>query len=169
MKKGIILSAGVIILAAYVAISHAQGLEDTVKYRTCKLCGMNREEFASSRMLITYGGEKTAGTCSLRCAALDLALNMGRVPESIMVGDYNSRELTDAQKAYWVIGGRKEGVMSARGKWAFRKKTDAEGFRAGNGGRTGTFHEALRAAYEDLYKDLRTFWEGMKRQEGEDR
>lgn len=163
MKRIAIVAA--IILSTYVAISYAQGFPDTVQHKNCKICGMNREEFGHSRLLITYSEEKTVGTCSIRCAALDFSLNMGRVPQSIMAGDYNSRELMDAEKAYWVIGGKKEGVMSMRGKWAFKKKAEAERFRARNGGRIGAFQDALRASFEDLHKDLKAFWDSLKKQD----
>lgn len=159
--------AGIIAFAVSVTISYAQGIDDLVQHKNCKICGMNREQYGYARLLITYSEDRATGTCSIRCAALDLALNMGRVPESIMVGDYNSKRLMDAEKAHWVIGGKKEGVMSMRGKRAFRERSEAERFRAMNGGRMATFQDALKAAYEDLYKDLKIFWEGMKKQEAE--
>lgn len=39
-----------------------------------------------------------------------------------MVGDYNTKRLIDAEKAVWVIGGGKQGVMTKRAKWAFEKR-----------------------------------------------
>ena len=145
-----------------VAISsHAEEkkYEDIRKHKSCKLCGMSREEYSYSRLLLVYNNGTSTGTCGLRCAALDLALKMGRRTDSIMVADFNSRKLIDAEKAYWVIGGSKQGTMSTRGKWAFTGKDQARRFMAKNGGAPGTFHDALKASFEDLYSDLKLFME----------
>jgi copper chaperone NosL len=142
--------------------SHAEekDYEDIRKHKSCKICGMSREMFSYSRVLVVYNNGASTGTCGLRCASLDLALNMGRRTDSIMVADFNSRNLIDAEKAHWVIGGSQQGTMSTRGKWAFTRKDEAEGFIAKNGGALGTFHDALKASFEDVYGDLKLFWEG---------
>ena len=128
----------------------------------CKHCGMNREMFAHSRMLIEYSDGSKVGLCSLHCAAVDLALNLDKAPTSIMVGDYGKKELIDAETATWVIGGNKPGVMTKNAKWAFAEKADAEKFQQANGGRLATFDEALQAAYQDLGNDTKMIREKRK-------
>ena len=59
------------------------------------------------------------------------------------------------QKAAWVIGGNKPGVMSKNAKWAFERREDAQAFVAGNGGAIASFDQAIKAAYEDMYKDTK--------------
>jgi len=167
MKKALLSFALLIFCIVCPAHAYAAGNEDIKQHPNCKTCGMSREMFSYSRVLIEYSNGTTSGTCSIRCAAVDLALNMGRVPESIQVGDFNSRQLTAADKAYWVIGGKKEGTMATRGKWAFGKKDEAADFISGNGGVIGTFHDALKASFEDLYSDLKLFWDGLKKQHQE--
>jgi hypothetical protein len=54
--------------------------------------------------------------------------------------------MTDAKAAIWVIGGKKQGVMTSVAKWAFAKKEDAENFREENGGEISTFNVAMDAA-----------------------
>lgn len=159
-----ILAAAVV---AYAAPALGQPQDDIQQHKNCKTCGMSREMFSYSRVLVEYSNGTTSGTCSIRCAAVDLALNMGRVPESIQAGDFNSRQLIVADKAYWVIGGNKGGTMATRGKWAFGKKEEADSFIAKNGGMTGTFHDALKASFEDLYSDLKLFWDGLKKRDQE--
>jgi len=39
-----------------------------------------------------------------------------------MVGDFGTKKLIDAEKALWVLGGSKPGVMTKRGKWALRRR-----------------------------------------------
>jgi len=129
---------------------------------SCRYCGMDRAKFAHSRMLIEYEDGTSVGTCSIHCLAVELANSIDKSPKAIRVGDYNSRKLIDAETAYWVIGGSKTGVMSSRAKWAFEKKTDAEAFNTANGGSLATFEDALKAAYEDLYRDTRMIREKRK-------
>jgi copper chaperone NosL len=134
---------------------HAATLQDVKEHPECKYCGMNRELYAFSRMLIKYDRGPAAGTCSIHCSAIDIALNLEKMPEVVLVGDYRTKRLIDAEKAVWVIGGKKMGVMSIRGKWAFENRADADAFVRENGGRLSTFDEAMKATFEDMYEILR--------------
>jgi copper chaperone NosL len=135
---------------------------DVKEVPSCKYCGMNRETFAHGRMLIEYNDGTKEGTCSLHCAAVDLALNLDKAPKTIQVGDYGTKGLINAETAVWVIGGNKPGVMTRNAKWAFANKADAEKFRQENGGRIATFDEALEAAYKDLAEDTKMIRERRK-------
>lgn len=130
--------------------------EDTASHAVCKYCSMDRKAFGYSRMLIEYIGGTSAGTCSLHCTAIDLTTNITLVPCRIRVGDYNSKKLIDATDAYWVIGGDRSGVMTSRAKWAFEDRGEAEAFIGQHGGQSATFYQALAAAYEDLFLDIKT-------------
>jgi nitrous oxide reductase accessory protein NosL len=79
-----------------------------------------------------------------------------------MVGDYGTKKLIDAEKASWVIGGNKMGVMTKRAKWAFEKKEDAEKFVKENGGKISSFDDAMKATYEDMYADTKMIRERRK-------
>lgn len=138
----------------------AQG--DIQKHPSCKYCGMDRRQFGHSRILIEYDDASTVGTCSIHCASVDLALNIDKTPIVIRVGDYTAKILIDAEKAFWVLGGNKMGVMTKRAKWAFEKKEEAEKFLKDNGGRMATFDEAMKAAYEDMYSDTKMIREKRK-------
>lgn len=134
---------------------HAAALQDVKDHPECKYCGMNRERYSFSRMLIRYAGGPATGTCSIHCSAIDLALNIEKMPDAILVGDYRTKRLVDAEKAFWVIGGNKGGVMSIRGKWAFEDRADAQAFMRENGGAPASFDEAMKATFEDMYEILR--------------
>ena len=118
---------------------------DVKEIPSCKYCGMNRETFAHSRMLIEYNDGTKEGTCSLHCAAVDLALNLDKTPKAIQVGDYGTKGLINAETAVWVIGGSKPGVMTKNAKWAFANKADAEKFQQENGGRIATIRRGPRS------------------------
>jgi len=160
-KEGLlVLVMALFFLTGMFAFAEAQ--EDIQKYPSCKYCGMNRQQFAHSRILIQYDDATTVGTCSIHCAAVDLAINIDKTPKAIQVGDYNSKALIDAENASWVIGGSKMGVMSKRAKWAFDKKEGAEKFVKENGGENATFDVVMKAAYEDMYADTKMIRERRK-------
>jgi len=123
----------------------------------CKHCGMNRTQFAQSRMVVTYSDGST-GTCSINCAVVDLQANKGKEVKSLQVGEFNSKKLINARTATWVIGGKKKGVMTPDAKWAFADKSRAEKFIKGNGGKLASFDEVLKAteneqAVKEMPKD----------------
>jgi len=160
-KEGLLVLAMVLFFLSGMFV-FAEGQEDVQKHSSCKYCGMNRQQFAHSRIFIEYDDATTVGTCSIHCAAVDLAINIDKTPKAIQVGDYNSKALIDAEKASWVIGGSRMGVMTKRAKWAFDKKEDAEKFIKENGGETATFDVAMKAAYEDMYADTKMIRERRK-------
>lgn len=138
------------------------GEADYRLYPACPLCGMSREKFAHSRMLVQYDDGSVYAACSLHCVAIDLAVNLDKAPLKIMVGDYATRQLLDAEKAVWVVGGGKPGVMTARAKWAFADDKAAREYMQGNGGQMATFDEAIKASFEDMYEDTRMIHERRK-------
>jgi copper chaperone NosL len=159
-KKAMILSTLVLFSFAVPSVLFAQ--EDVQKIPSCKYCGMDRAKFAHSRMLILYDDGTSVGTCSIHCVGVDLAINIDKTPQSIRVGDYYTKKLIPVEEAIWVIGGNKMGVMTKRAKWAFEKKEDAQKFMAENGGKTASFEESMKAAYEDMYTDTKMIRERRK-------
>jgi nitrous oxide reductase accessory protein NosL len=160
MKRSIIVTMVVVLIAGALTV-FAQG-DDIKQSPSCKYCGMDREKFGHSRMLIEYDDGTSVGTCSIHCAAVDLALNIDKTPRAILVADYGTKKLVDAEKASWVAGGSKPGVMTKRAKWAFEKKEDAESFVKESGGSAATFDEAVKFAYEDMYQDTKMIREKRK-------
>ena len=151
-----VVGLGVLTLALW---AYAQDIE---KHSSCLYCGMDRKMFAHSRMLVVYDDGSEVGVCSLHCLALDFAVHLDKTPKTIQVGDYNSKKLIDAEKAVWVIGGDKPGVMSRRAKWAFEEKAAAEAYIQANRGQLATFEAAIKAAYEDMYTDTQMIRERRK-------
>jgi copper chaperone NosL len=152
-KKAFVLATMFLFVCLYSAALFAQ--EDIQKHPACKYCGMDREKFSHSRILITYDDGSTVGTCSIHCAAIDLAVNIDKTPLTILVGDYWTKKLIPVEEAVWVLGGSKMGVMTKRAKWAFKNKEDALKYIAENGGKEASFEEIMKAAYEDMYEDTK--------------
>ena len=159
MKKTVLITLLVLAASAIEAFA----LDDLVQTPGCKYCGMDRQKFSQSRMHVDYEDGSFRGTCSLHCAALDLGLTMDKTPTAIMVADYGSKKLIDAEKAVWVVGGSVQGVMTRNAKWAFENKANAETFIRQNGGRLTTFDDAIKLAYEEMYQDTKIIRDNRKK------
>ena len=121
---------------------------------SCKYCGMRKSLYGHSWMVFHYDDGSVDDFCSLHCAAIEMALHTGKTPLTILVADYYTGELIDADKAYWIVGGNEPGVMTSQAKWAFRERRSAERFMAEHGGKAATFDTALKAALDDMYRDI---------------
>lgn len=139
---------GVFVGLMLVAAS-AWGAVKVESPRSCAQCGMDREFFAYSRMLIRYADGTTAGICSVNCAVTEMKQNKGKQVTSLQVADYAGKALMDARSATWVTGGKKPGVMTPLAKWAFSKREDAQKFVRENGGTITTFDDALSLALKE--------------------
>jgi copper chaperone NosL len=163
MKKMYMVNFVIAVCFVFGGLSIAQQMKDDVTvHKSCKHCGMDRGMFDFSRMLVEYDDGTIVPVCSIHCAAIDMANNIDKTPKSIKVGDFNKKQLIDAENAFWVLGGNKPGVMSKRGKWAFEKKGDAENFLNTNQGKIASFEEAIKMAYEDMYEDTKMIREKRK-------
>jgi copper chaperone NosL len=129
--------------------------DDIDKHRSCAFCGMDRKAYGYSRMLIQYEDGGSAGVCSLHCAVIELDANKVRAVKALFVADRDSRLLIDAEKAVWVMGGKKPGVMTQRPKWAFASPTGAGAFIDTYGGKIVTWSEAFAAAREEVSQERR--------------
>lgn len=139
------------LFATCLFASVGQCAEDDVKaIPSCESCGMNRDKFGASRMLVEFSDGSKAGTCSIRCAVELLGEAKGKTVNSVKVADYDSRVLTEADKAFWVIGGDRSGVMTKTPKWAFAREADALSFIQKHGGKMASYAEAKKAAEDEL-------------------
>ena len=138
----------------FAAIAGAATTGDIADFPSCSYCGMDRAKFAHSRIYLSYADGSKAGVCSLHCATIEMIVKLDKEALGIMVGDLNTRELINVDKAYWVIGGDQMGVMTRRAKWAFAEEAGADRFIKDHGGARATFEEALKASFDDLYEDV---------------
>jgi hypothetical protein len=135
-----------------MAIMDALAQDDIDAHRSCAVCNMDRKAYGYSRMLIHYEDGAVVGACSLHCAVVELDTNRGRTVKSLLVADRDSRALIDVERAIWVMGGGKRGVMTQLPTWAFQSKAGAEAFMKANGGKIVTWAEALAASREKLVR-----------------
>ncbi len=158
----VLAAAASALLCVATAARADHHLADVKDGPTCKYCGMDRARFAASRMVVEYDDGSKLSACSLHCVAVDLAVQLDKTPAAIKVADHGTQALVDAEKAVWVLGGSKPGVMTKRAKWAFGDRAAADAFVKENGGTLVSFDEAVKAAYEDLYQDSKMIREKRK-------
>ena len=96
MKKILAIGTLFFLLSGF-GLAFAQ--DDIKRYPSCFYCGMDRAKFAHSRMHLEYDDGSVLGTCSLRCAAVDMTLFIDKAPISLKVADYNTKKLVDVEKA----------------------------------------------------------------------
>ena len=135
-----------LIMSLLFTASFAVAMDMVEDPTSCKQCGMDRTTFAQSRMLIVYTDGSTVGVCSLHCAAAEVQQNRDKEVRSLLVADYSTKELIDAKKAIWVVGGKKPGVMTSLAKWAFAREVDARRFVEENGGIVNSFEQVMKSA-----------------------
>jgi hypothetical protein len=146
-KKALIVIGVLASLLIFAGVGNADD-------HACIHCGMMKAKFGHSWVIIEHEDGTLEGVCSVHCAAVDMALHIDKPVKKITVGDYNSKKQIDADRAFWVIGGDKMGVMTARAKWAFETKEAADNFMKTHGGRPATFEEVMKASFEDMYEDV---------------
>jgi nitrous oxide reductase accessory protein NosL len=141
----------VLICLVLVSMSavNARAHADITAIRECTNCGMDRKVYGYSRMLINFADGSQVGVCSLHCAVIKLGEHKNKKVKSLLVADRDSHQLLAADKAHWVIGGKKRGVMTQRPKWAFATAAAARAFVGSQGGKIVSWDEALAAARED--------------------
>ncbi|MDA8434024.1 MAG: nitrous oxide reductase accessory protein NosL [Nitrospiraceae bacterium] len=145
------IAVSLLALILFGAALVSQASEDDIQeHRSCVRCGMDRKAYGYSRMMIRYEDGAEVGVCSLHCAVAEMNAEKGRTVKSLLVADRNTRALIDAEKAFWVVGGKKRGVMTATPKWAFGTEEGARAFVRADGGTIATWKEVLKATEEEL-------------------
>ena len=143
----------IVLLAAIIPCfpgTAALAQSDIDEHRSCSQCNMDRKAYGYSRMLVQYEDGAEAGVCSLHCAVVEMDANTTRAVKSLLVADRDTRALIDVEKAIWVKGSKKRGVMTQRPAWAFATKTAADAFINSYGGEIAAWSDVLAAARQEI-------------------
>ncbi len=123
----------------------------------CPNCGMYLPKFYKTSHAAKLKNGEVRQYCSIYCLTEEMELTTLRGKkdrvEQIMVVDVPSLQYIDAKKAYYVVGSKKKGTMTANSKYAFAQKEAAEQFAAQNGGAITDFDGAYAAALDDFARD----------------
>jgi nitrous oxide reductase accessory protein NosL len=147
LKRGVIGLIAVVLLGITCVVVMAGN--DIDEYRSCKHCGMDRKAYGYSRMMVIHENGSRVGVCSLNCAVTEMNGPRESAVTSLLVADRDSHTLIDAEKAVWVVGGNKRGVMTQNPKWAFARKESAQSFVDAHGGTITSWEAALSAARDE--------------------
>lgn len=107
----------------------------------CIVCGMDVSKYPHSRYVVETKDGKMYKTCGVQCG-LTLHLRFKDKWKSATASDLLSNRPFDVKKGFYVY---KSTVITdmAPGFIAFKRKTNAEKFSKGFGGRVVTYEEAL--------------------------
>lgn len=107
----------------------------------CIVCGMDVSKYPHTRYVVETTDGKKYSTCGVQCG-LTLHLRFQDKWRSATATDLLSNRPFDVKKGFYVY---KSSVITdmAPGFIAFKRKTDAEKFASGFGGRVVTYEEAM--------------------------
>jgi nitrous oxide reductase accessory protein NosL len=120
--------------------------------RWCPLCGMDLKMYHQTSNRLTFSDKSHVQTCSIFCAAQFYEKRPTEI-DLWEVVDYETKGWIDAKKAHWLIGSNIPGVMTAVSKLAFLAMDDAKKYQKKDGGKVGTFDEALNRTLSDMGSD----------------
>ena len=108
------------------------------------------QDLFQTPIYIEFTDGKAIGARSLHCLAIYLSLRFDKEIKGIAVGDYYTKEIIDAERAYWVISEDKKNPRTGREKSAFGREIEARLYVEQYGGHVVTFDEAIKASFEDM-------------------
>ena len=132
------------------ACTIASTMENVETPKLCQQCRMDRTMFAHSRTVVVYANGTKAGLCSINCAVTNMKNYKIKSIKSILVADYSTKKLIEANTAFWVVGGKKRGVMTSLAKWAFAREQDALAFLKVNNGKITSFEQVMQATSKEV-------------------
>ncbi len=144
-----------IVIALMLCHQLVFAFDDIDAHRSCDFCGMDRKAYGFSRMLIRFEDGSEIGVCSLHCAVIEIDADRSRRVATLLVADRDTRVLIEAERAIWVAGGTKRGVMTERPSWAFSTRSAAEKFVGEYGGAIVPWPDVLAASREEASKERR--------------
>ena len=153
MKRKILFS--IVLFAAVISLA---GIE-TYGFERCIMCGMDADKSETKYIVVVEKGSKELkkgdyGLCCLHCLVL-LRKNLearGGTMGSILTMDYNTKEMTDARKAFYLI----ESELIPKGSMvpfmlAFKDQGTAETFKKVYGGIILNWEKTVKYVIEYKY------------------
>ncbi len=118
----------------------------------CPICGMTLPMFYKTNHTAKSNGHDKQ-YCSIVCAVVDEKVNGTKLIDFKVV-DTNTLKFINSNSAYFVVGSKKPGTMSAVSKYAFGTKSAATKFMTSFGGKIMRFHELYEFVKKSQAKDM---------------
>ncbi len=136
-----------------VAKDKVEILQEGKNKMYCSICGMTLPMFYKTNHAATDEHGHTHQYCSIVCEVEDAVKNGTKLHDHKVV-DNTTLKFIDANKAFFVVGSKKPGTMSAVSKYAFGTKEAAGKFAKMNGGKVMNFDELYKMVEQNLAKDM---------------
>jgi len=129
------------------------GVVQATEQKYCPLCSMNLKMFWKTSHWLTFSDKTTTGYCSIHCASMVYEKRTGQI-DRWEVADYDTKSLTNAYEAHFLIGSDLPGTMTPVSKLAFASLETAQTYQKKHGGTLTDFDGALKAAIEGRGEDM---------------
>lgn len=133
--------------ALALALLFASVLHADAQREECSVCGMWIDLYMKTRHVITLEDGSSESFCSIACASKYIKGHEGNISR-VMAADFNTRELVNAEEAFYLSGSDVPGVMTYTSRIAFSTQKAADAFQKKHGGSIITFDQALRELEE---------------------
>lgn len=132
------------LLIAFLALGSPLNAGADSDREDCSVCGMWIDLYMKTRHVVTLVDGASESFCSITCAAKYVREHKDSV-RMIQAADFETKELLEAQKAFYLEGSDIPGVMSNTSRIAFSSRERADRFRRTHGGRILSFQDALKS------------------------
>ena len=135
-----------------VPMQKTQMLQEGKGKAYCPICGMTLPMFYKTNHAAKVNG-KTHQYCSISCMFEEAMTNGKKVVDAKVV-ETNTLKFIASKDAYYVVGSKKPGTMSAISKYAFGTKNSANKFAKKFGGKVMPYAEVKKFVKKGLAKDI---------------
>lgn len=145
-KQATLLIVLTVIVLAFIVGASAVGHKE--ERTECSLCGMWIDLYMKTRHVVTLTGGTAESFCSIACASKFMKKHKGQI-KMVLAADFETKELIEADSAFYLEGSDIHGVMSYTSRLAFTTRDQAERFRKEHGGSIISFKEALESIEQE--------------------
>ena len=135
-----------------VPMEKAQIMQNGKAKMFCNVCGMTLPMFYKTNHTAEVDG-KTHQYCSIH-VMFEEAMSKGIKVKNPQVVDNDTLKFIPSPDAFYVVGSKKPGTMSAVSKYAFGKKASAKAFAKKFGGKIMSFAEVSKIVQDGLAKEI---------------
>jgi len=125
-----------------VAVLSSSFFAEAKERPSCHVCGMWIDQYMKTRNVVIMKDNESHDFCSFSCMVRFVKEHRDKI-KKVLSADFETKELIDAEKAFYVEGGDIAGVMSLVSRIAFETREAAEKCVKAHGGKIISFSEAF--------------------------
>lgn len=136
------------LMLVLAAVLFSLVIAESKKRPDCYVCGMWIDQHMKTRHVVIMKNNESHQFCSFACMVTFVKEHRTKIKQ-IRAADFETKNLIDAKKAFYVEGGDIPGVMSRVSRIAFATKEAAEKYVKVHGGTIISFDEAFAHQEKD--------------------